>query len=994
MGDDSITASSSAIYRLFHSGFSTVALLQSTLRLNGARHDALGALEIDIEAVDRVQVQLGWFWYRLIIHLIDCTVVSIGGLSAGSSNNIAAATDKSAAQRATEMAPQLRTVDRRIRELFSHSEYARGSAAEPLHVQVDLLVRRCAGKLIRSHLSISAATALTHLQYLSADGQFEQDRERANSSFVARQRDAVQRAARDVVENPLTEEQADAIATDEDATLVLAGAGTGKTAVIVGKVAHVVRNRQAKPKEVLVLAYNRDAVTTIRDRLPADLDDVNVFTFHAFGMRVLADATGTKPRISKLADDNRLYLRAIGEILERMLDSPQHGRTLRHFLAYCKNPYKSPFDFKTTNDYYAHVRRGDLRALSGDRVKSFEEVEIANFLSLNGIIFEYERPYREHTATSRHRQYCPDFYLPDYDIYIEHFALDEAGRAPQHFLNYQEQVNWKRSIHNRYGTRLIETYTWERAQGVLHGSLESRLRREGVALRPVPIAELLDQLRRQCESWLTKLIGTCLKHIKTSALSRDELARRAEHAVDTPRWQAFLTILDAARERYEARLAADGGVDFDDVINTAADEVCNGGWTVPYKYVLVDEFQDISAGRMKLIEALSRPGLAYFLVGDDWQSIYRFAGSDVGLVQGCHEYLGCVKNRSLSKTFRYGNDILEPTSMFVQRNPSQTQRNLQTDQTAGQGITVVGSTTASGGIELALNDIAEQERSTAVGSSRPEVLILGRYNRSENDVPRTASRGRGPLSFSTVHRAKGQETEYVVVLDLQDAWNGFPAQIEDDPLLDLVMPTTKGQSFAHAEERRLFYVATTRAKRGVYLIADRDHPSTFVQELTAQHPGIRRIGMLAQNCTWACPRCDGHLVESQSGKTLRCINHPQCTHQAPRCPECRQGYVLVGSSGSTCTSEGCTASTSVCPSCGIGVLVERPGPYGRFLGCTEYWSEPPCEYSEKYYDWPAETAPRGRKATERRPNRAAALDTTTSDESCLDESLSEDEIPF
>ena len=847
VGDDSITANSSAIHRLFCTGFSTVALSHSTLRLDGARHDALCAVEIDVGAVDRVRVQRDWFWYRLIIHLIDGTVVSIGGLSAGSSDNIAAATEQSAAQRATEMAPQLQTVDRLIRELFSHSEYVRRSAAEPLHAQVDLLVRRCAGTLIRSHLRISTANALSHLQDLSAEGQFEQHRERANSLFIASQCHAVRRAARGVVEKQLTNEQIKAIATDEDATLVLAGAGTGKTTVIVGKVAHIVRNRQAEPEEVLVLAYNRDAVAAIRNRLPADLANVNVFTFHAFGMRVLAEATGTKPCISRLAEDKRLYLRAIGEILESMLDSPQHGRTLRDFLAYRKNPYKSPFDFETTNDYYAHLRRGDLRALSGDRVKSFEEVEIANFLSLNGIRVEYERPYPEPTATRRHRQYCPDFYLPDYDIYIEHFALDEAGRAPQHFLNYREGVNWKRGIHRRYGTRLIETYSWERAQGVLHESLESRLRREGVALHPVPIAHLLDQLRRQCESWLTGLIGTCLKHVKTSALSRDELARRAEHAVDTPRHQAFLAILDAARERYEARLAADGGVDFDDVINDAAGEVRNGGWIAPYKYVLVDEFQDISAGRMALIAALSRPGLAYFLVGDDWQSIYRFAGSDVGLVRGCNEYLGYVCERFLSTTFRYGNDILEPTSTFVQRNPSQTQRRLRTAKTeSGQGITVVGSTTASGGIELALNDLAEQERSTAVGSGRAEVLVLGRYNRSENDIPHTASRGRGSLSFNTVHRAKGQEAEYVVVLDLKDAWNGFPAQIEDDPLLDLVVPPTQGQSFAHSEERRLFYVATTRAKRGVYLIADRDHPSTFVQELTAQHPGIQQIGMLAQ----------------------------------------------------------------------------------------------------------------------------------------------------
>ncbi len=808
-------------------------------------------------------------------------------------------------------------------------------------------MRRCAGKLASRNLPISAANALNHLQHLSIDGQFEQDRERANSRFVARQRDAVQLVARSVVAHPLTVEQVDAIATDEDATLVLAGAGTGKTAVIVGKVAHLVRNRQAGPEQILVLAFNRKAAEEIRSRLPADLNDVHVYTFHKFGMRILAEATGTKPRIARMAEDDRLFYRALGKILEDLLHSRQDGNTLRDFLAYYKNPYKSPFDFKTTNEYYAHVRRGDLRTLSGDRVRSFEEVQIANFLSLNGVRFEYERAYPENTATGRHRQYCPDFYLPDYDVYIEHFALDEAGHAPSHFLNYREEVNWKRGIHRTYDTRLIETCSWEAAQGVLRERLERALSREGVALRPVPIAHLLDQLRRQCESWLARLIGTCLKHVKTSALSMDELARRADCAFDTTRCRAFLAVVAAVRDRYEERLAADGGVDFDDVINDAAKEVRSGGWAAPYLYVLVDEFQDISAGRMALIAALRCRGLAYFVVGDDWQSIYRFAGSDVGLVRGCGKHLGHVRERSLSTTFRYGDGILTPTSEFVQHNPAQTQRSLRTAVTDRDfGITVVAAMTPSDGIELALNDIAERERSTAASNGRPEILVLGRYKSSEDDLPHTRYRGHRPNSFSTVHRAKGREADYAVVMDLKDAWMGFPSQVEDDPLLDLVVPHTHGQSFAYAEERRLFYVATTRAKRGVYLIADRIHPSGFVQELVERHPRIRQIGTLARDKKWGCPRCGGHLVESQSGRTIRCNNHPLCTHQAPRCQGCGHGYVLVNRGKSTCTNDDCTVPTPVCPGCGIGVLVESNGRFGPFLGCTEYWSEPPCEFTQ------------------------------------------------
>ena len=240
------------------------------------------------------------------------------------------------------------------------------------------------------------------------------------------------RAAAPVQLPPLTEEQAEAVATDEDVTLVLAGAGTGKTAVILAKVAHLVQNVGVSPTDILVLAYNRSAAAEIRTRLPRNLTGTHVSTIHAFGYRVIAES-GVAPTISKLASDDRALEDALHHMLEEFLQDPGMAEAVIAFLANGSAPYRSPFDFGSPPEYDEYVHHAELRTLSGDLVRSFEEMAIANFLTASGVRFEYEAQYEHRTATSDYRQYQPDFYLPDYGIYIEHFALDER-RTPTAFL--------------------------------------------------------------------------------------------------------------------------------------------------------------------------------------------------------------------------------------------------------------------------------------------------------------------------------------------------------------------------------------------------------------------------------------------------------------------------------------------------------------------------------------------------------------------------------
>ena len=844
---------------------------------------------------------------------------------------------------ARKLAPQIEVLDQRITNLLSGEKYVRRSEQNSLLDDIRRLTSQC-NWYVRQSLSDDANATLRRFSDLE-EGSLDHDRHRSNQQYVRRTASLVKTATKGLLSNRLTDEQATAVATDEDVTLVLAGAGTGKTAVITGKTAHLVRNQGAAPGEILVLAFNRKAAEEIRERLPGDLGGVDVYTFHSFGRHVLAQSTDRKPTISKLAEDEMRRKSAIGE----MLHSSRHQELLINLLAYHRNHYQSPFDFKTADEYYRYVRSTERRTLSGDQVKSLEEIQVANLLSLNGVEFEYEKSYRVDTANALYGQYRPDFYLPKHDIYIEHFALDEEGNPPLQFKNYRSGVEWKRSIHKQHGTKLIETYSWHCRKGILPSELERNLLRFDIDLNPVPIDDLLERLRRLHDNWLTGLISTVIKHVKTSSVSHSELRRRAE---ESERSNAFLDVFEEVLDRYERLLDEEGAVDFEDLITQAAEHIESGHWQVPYRYVLVDEFQDISAGRMALIAALKRPRTAYFLVGDDWQSIYRFAGSEVGLVRDCGGHLGYVCERFLSTTFRYGVGILDPSAAFVQRNPEQTERRLRTRSTApDHGVTVVAEASQRAGVGTALEHIRRREGAEAAGGgqARASMLALGRYGQSRADVVEVQPDGYPQIEFSTIHSAKGREADYVLVLDLRnDHKYGFPSHIQDDALLELVLPPRRKPAFPHAEERRLFYVAVTRARRGVYLIADGVQPSSFVEELVRSHPDIPRIGAgaLAQNDALTCPRCGGQLVESQSGKNLRCVNDPLCRHLAPRCDMCDQGYVLIQAGRAVCTHDDCASSSRVCPSCRVGILTRNSGRHGPFLGCSEYRAEPPCGYTE------------------------------------------------
>ena len=776
----------------------------------------------------------------------------------------------------------------------------------------------------------------------------------ANNTFITNELVHSRKFFDRIEAHPLTDEQRKAVVVDEDHNLVVAAAGSGKTSVIVAKAGWLLRKRYRHPSELLLLAFAKDAQREMKARVHRCLgakatSSLTVRTFHSLGLSIIGEVEGRRPSLAKVAEDDMAMYELLKRIIADLLVNPKFAAVMLTWFQDHFAPYESEHEFQNQGEYWNYVRAIELRSLKGELVKSYEECEIANFLYLNGVTYEYERPYEHNTATSEKQQYRPDFYLPDAGIYIEHFALNASGDTPP-FIDREEylrSISWKRQLHDQHDTVLLETFSHEKSAGKLIENLTAKLAEHGVDFSPIPPDDVFNVLEEQGRiDPFTRLVATFLNHYKGSQLSPGELAERAAVSPDRPRAQAFVAVFGAVFESYQDSLTRLRQIDFHDMINRATEHVESGRYRSTFDYILVDEFQDISPGRARLLKALldQSPTAQLFAVGDDWQAIYRFAGSDIAIMREIKERFGETERIDLTTTFRCADRIAEVAAEFVLRNPAQIHKSVTSVRHADGPCVHIGLP-GEQSTDLLIETLRMIAADAATRREAPTVLLLGRYRHTKPENMAQLSREHPELSLSykTVHGSKGLETDYVVVLDMCVGKHGFPTGIADDPLLNLVLAAP--ETFPHSEERRLLYVATTRAKRAAYLLADGVSPSPFVTELANDGYDVTVYGRL-QKSDAACPGCvAGRLVRrenKQNGSVFYgCSHYPYCEHMRPACPHCRIGFPVRTADTFRCRD--CDKTVEACPTCD-GWLRTITGEYGPFLGCSNY---PNCDYTRK-----------------------------------------------
>lgn len=675
----------------------------------------------------------------------------------------------------------------------------------------------------------------------------------------------------------LDNQQRTAIVTDEDNNIVSAGAGSGKTTTAIGKVNYVIDRHKAKPNEILLISFTNKSAQDLKDRIM--IEGVEAKTFHKFGKDIIADVEGSSPSIF-----NEKQFRPLLQMYFNKLIRNENYliKITQYFIDFLK-PAKTQFEFENQGDYIQYIKDQNFRTYKlkevpvrgkmtykMEVVKSIEECKIANFLLFNSIDYEYEYPYEHETATQAHRQYKPDFIVTQNGrkVYIEHFGISREGKVPNWFSGdefrtasekYLDDMNWKKQTHRNHGTTLIETYSYEMKENILFENLTEKLIEAGITLRPKSPEEIWQIIKKAAEdevkSFIT-LFQTFITLMKSNNYTINDVINKNANTEDNfynQRNALFIEIIKPIFERYENYLAERSEIDFSDMINKATKFFKNGTYKRQFKYVIIDEFQDISIGRYQLVQAIkeNNPACKLFCVGDDWQSIYRFSGSDIALFKEFENYFGFTVKSKIETTYRFHNPLINLSSEFIQKNPNQARKELRgTSNSRNTNYQIQYSISDNQDDTNSLKQIFDRLVDIKDDIQDKKIFILGRYNfdidrikngnnifhiDKENGLISYRTKTKEGESkeieaqFLTVHKAKGLEADIVIIINCNSGKYGFPSEMSDDTVLNLLL--SEADRYENGEERRLFYVAMTRAKENVFFVADSYYKSKFIAEL-------------------------------------------------------------------------------------------------------------------------------------------------------------------
>ncbi len=715
------------------------------------------------------------------------------------------------------------------------------------------------------------------------------------------------RECRDLLDSvesrPLTDEQARAVICFENRIQVVASAGSGKTSTMVAKAAYAIHRNLVEPRKIVMLAFNKDAADELSERASKSFNRlgmngvaVEALTFHKLGLRIIGEATGRKPDIPDWAIDAAGGIKKLVEIVDGLKDQSLSFRMNWDLFRIVFRRDLAKFGTKEAPDAWDEKGNGRILTIDGKTVRSQEEAMIADWLFYNGVNYRYEERYERDTVDAEHRQYRPDFFYPDIGLYHEHFALDAKGNAPAHFGDYVAGVEWKRELHETSGTALIETTSHQIRQGLVFEHLASELTSRGIELDPNPDRIPPDGGQKPIASEeLTTIIRTFIGHSKSNCLTKNALYEKLESLPGDTfklRHRLFLEIALPVMEAWDNALASEGGIDFEDMLNLAAGFLEDGTHDAGYELVMADEFQDASRARARLCRALvQKPNRTFFAVGDDWQSINRFAGADVSVMTQFVDWFGHGELLRLERTFRCSQELCDVSSKFITKNPAQISKRVQSNKVSDapviQAFQVEKRDALRDAIERFVYQLASEVREGKHPTNqhgKVTVFLLGRYNADRQYMPQRKSAFDRwiDISFLTIHRSKGSEADFVILPEMISSHRGrsFPNRRVDDPVLGLAMPS--GDIYSDSEERRLFYVAVTRARRSVAMFTVKGQVSSFVDEVVRDN-GLTVAGIVGEPIQEErCSVCKQGVIVWRSGKYGEfqcCSNFPVCRYK-------------------------------------------------------------------------------------------------------------------
>ena len=658
-------------------------------------------------------------------------------------------------------------------------------------------------------------------------GNIEENNQKFIDESLINLKDYFDKMFRHVDENiVLDDEQRKAILTDEDYNLIIAGAGSGKTTTLAAKVKYLVEIKNIKPEQILIISFTNKAVDELKERINDQFRiPAKICTFHKFGVDVLKER-----KINfKIANPYEIVKKYFDE--ELVLNREELKKFINFFGSYL-NISKSSLLFDYLESYHQYKRKvrfvtvnekvnNGLFTMDGKKVDNYEHLLISNFLYLNSINYTYRTsPLAAFTVHYGKKK----INIEPFGVLLSHpnNIIDNLNKKI-----YESDIKMVKINHKLNRIPYIELHS---GKDMLI-NLKNELNKHGIELKKRDEKEVYMYLTKSKEIYFSNFISFCISFIQKLKIKEINL-NDLKNKTNDKRNLMFLDIIEEVYDYYNNYLEENGLYDFEDIITKSANKLKK----LKYKYIIIDEYQDISKQRFNLAQKISSASNAKLIaVGDDWQSIFAFSGSEIDLFVDFEKKMGYCSKLSITNTYRNSQELIDIAGKFIMKNDFQIKKKLNSNKHLVNPVIVCCYDDINNKFKNR-NKVLKTILNNA--STTDKILLLGRYNFEKNyllkDKDFTCEGNKivyrkRPLdiTFLSVHSSKGLGFDQVIVLNMEDDVYGFPSKITNDPIMKLLDDDKNHIE----EERRLFYVALTRTKNYVYLITPVNSPSCFVKEL-------------------------------------------------------------------------------------------------------------------------------------------------------------------
>lgn len=676
-------------------------------------------------------------------------------------------------------------------------------------------------------------------------------------------------------------DQQKAILTDEEYSLIIAGAGTGKTTTMASKIKYLVDIKKVNPSEILAISFTKKATEELEKRIVIDFDiPAKVTTFHSLGFMYIREIFKNHKCFAVDKNTrNNIFLKYFKEEIfpnketVKELLSLFNSTTVKKIWLFGDYFQKNYDKYNTFDEYFINYKKDKLKAIpdltkwlqeridksinsdviytiNNELVKSKGEAIIANFLYKNNIDYVYEKVYEE--LMPDNKTYKPDFTLNlgGEPVYIEYFGLstyksDELNR-------YEKIKKLKEEYHYKHHNKFIKI-DYQKNED-LEKTLASELTKMGFNLKPKTDVEIYNQILDNNETSqmypYRDLLYSIIDQIKSSNKRKnyieevDNYIKKTASIEEKEMCKKQFEYINEFYIYYQKELygSENYGFDFADMIYYANLYINNvdNNTDLNFKYIIIDEYQDISEDRYILTKNVANKNHAKVVaVGDDWQSIFSFTGSKIEYIYNFLSYFPTAKVLKIRKAYRNSKELIKYSSEFVMKNDEQIKKILISDKENPNPIKFV---MFDDGEEV--SKLKELILAINQSNKNSHILILGRTNKIIDslfdektfiDEVETKIKFAGyndiDIDGMTIHKSKGLTSDEVIIIGLD---NNFPkSNYGDFWLKEIFKNKWYQEKIAFAEERRLFYVALTRTKNNVYLLVNKNitKRSPFINEI-------------------------------------------------------------------------------------------------------------------------------------------------------------------